>query len=318
MRAKDAHRLAGLDEQRLVVLERAQLAHDRVERLPGARRAAGAAVDDEVVGPLGNVGVEVVHQHPQRRLLRPALAGELGAARSVDGAGTHSRLPIASSTAASSAPDATSRSAVGQLRRQEAVGARGRGPPPAARPARRRWPDAGCSGARRSSARAAQVSSTARMRPRLATTGAACGPRPSPSTRGPPASRWWAASRRWRARRAGGSRRPCRLRVVGDHHAAVDAGVVGEERRQAVRAGGVEQAVGAALGDRADLGRGDGEEVADEAERRAVEVAARLDPAVGQDHRVVDGRAQLDRGHARACATVSRAAPCTWGVQRSE
>ena len=80
MGAEDADGLARLDEQRLVVAERAQLADDRVERLPGARRAAGAAVDDEVVGPLGDVGVEVVHQHPQRRLLRPALARELGAA----------------------------------------------------------------------------------------------------------------------------------------------------------------------------------------------------------------------------------------------
>ena len=44
----------------------------------------GAAVDDEVVGALGDLGVEVVHQHPQRGLLRPALAGELGAARRAD------------------------------------------------------------------------------------------------------------------------------------------------------------------------------------------------------------------------------------------
>ena len=62
--AKDADRLARLDEQCLVVAERAQLADDRVERVPRARRAPGAAVDDEVVGALGHVGVEVVHQHP--------------------------------------------------------------------------------------------------------------------------------------------------------------------------------------------------------------------------------------------------------------
>ena len=64
--AKDADRLARLDQQRLVAGERTQLADDRVEGLPRARGAAGAAVDDEVVGPLGDVGVEVVHQHPQR------------------------------------------------------------------------------------------------------------------------------------------------------------------------------------------------------------------------------------------------------------
>ena len=47
----------------------------------------GAAVDDELVGALGDLGVEVVHQHPQRGFLGPALAGELAATRSVDDAG---------------------------------------------------------------------------------------------------------------------------------------------------------------------------------------------------------------------------------------
>ena len=61
MGAHDADRLAGLHEHRLVGLERAQRAHERVERLPVAGGAAGAAVDDEVVGALGDLGVEVVH-----------------------------------------------------------------------------------------------------------------------------------------------------------------------------------------------------------------------------------------------------------------
>ena len=51
---------------------RAQLADDRVERLPAARGAAGAAVHDEVVRVLGDLRVEVVHEHPQRRFLLPA------------------------------------------------------------------------------------------------------------------------------------------------------------------------------------------------------------------------------------------------------
>ena len=84
-----------------------------------------------------------------------------------------------------------------------------------------------------------------------------------------------------------------RLRVVADHHAGVDAGVRRQEGREAVRAGAVEHPVGAALGQRAQVGHGDGQEVAHVAERRAVEVAARLHPAVGQDHRVVDGRHEL-------------------------
>ncbi len=47
--AEHADRLARLHEQRLVVGERAKRRDDRVERLPRARRAPGAAVDDEIV-----------------------------------------------------------------------------------------------------------------------------------------------------------------------------------------------------------------------------------------------------------------------------
>ena len=52
--------------------ERGQRADHGVERPPVARGPAGAAVDDEVVGALGVLGVEVVHQHPQRGLGGPA------------------------------------------------------------------------------------------------------------------------------------------------------------------------------------------------------------------------------------------------------
>jgi hypothetical protein len=75
VRREDADRLAAPDQQRLVVPEPPQLAHDRVERRPGARRPPAAAIDDEVLGALGDLGVEVVQQHPQRRLLLPAPAG---------------------------------------------------------------------------------------------------------------------------------------------------------------------------------------------------------------------------------------------------
>jgi len=79
----DADRLAGLHQHRLVVAERGQRAHHGVERSPAARRPSGAAVDDEVVGPLGHLGVEVVHQHPQRgsvchdRAVSPRPRGDL-------------------------------------------------------------------------------------------------------------------------------------------------------------------------------------------------------------------------------------------------
>ena len=80
-----AHRLARLHEHRLVVGQRRQRAHEGVVGLPVAGRLAGAAVDDEVLGALGVLGVEVVHQHPQRRLGLPGPGGQLGAVRGVDG-----------------------------------------------------------------------------------------------------------------------------------------------------------------------------------------------------------------------------------------
>ena len=128
--AHHADRLAGLHEQRLVVLEVAQGADDGVVRLPAARRLAGAAVDDEVLGALGVVGVEVVHQHPQRRLGLPRLRGQLGAGGGVDGQArvaalveclreasgcietfVHFSSPITDSAAARTAPDWTSATA---------------------------------------------------------------------------------------------------------------------------------------------------------------------------------------------------------------
>src|SRR4026208_996737 len=48
---------------------------------PPPRRAPRAAVHDERVGILGHLGIEVVHEHPQERLLLPAATGELGATR---------------------------------------------------------------------------------------------------------------------------------------------------------------------------------------------------------------------------------------------
>ncbi len=39
------------------------------------------AVDDQVLGLLGDFGIEIVHQHAQRGFLLPAFAGKRGAAR---------------------------------------------------------------------------------------------------------------------------------------------------------------------------------------------------------------------------------------------
>jgi hypothetical protein len=85
--AEHADRLAGLDQQGLVVLQPAQGLDDLVVALPVAGRAADAAIDHQLLGPLGDVGVQVVHQHPQRRLGQPGLGGELRAGGGADDAG---------------------------------------------------------------------------------------------------------------------------------------------------------------------------------------------------------------------------------------
>ena len=62
-----------------------QLADDRVEGLPRAGGLAGAAVDHQLVRLLGDLGIEVVHQHPERGFLAPAAAAERAAPRRPDG-----------------------------------------------------------------------------------------------------------------------------------------------------------------------------------------------------------------------------------------
>ena len=86
MGAEHADRLAGLHEQRLVALEAAQARDDAVERLPVARGATYAAVNDKLARPLGDVGIEIVHQHPERRFGQPALGAEFGSVGRADDA----------------------------------------------------------------------------------------------------------------------------------------------------------------------------------------------------------------------------------------
>ncbi len=82
--AKNRHGFARLHQQGLVVLERTQRVDDGVIALPIAGGAAGASVDDEVLRPLGDIFIEVVHQHAHGGFLSPAFTGELVAARSFD------------------------------------------------------------------------------------------------------------------------------------------------------------------------------------------------------------------------------------------
>ena len=81
MGLEHADRLARLDQQRLVVVQFLQALEDAVEAGPVARGAADAAVDHQLLGALGHLGVEVVLQHAVGRLGQPGLAGERAAAR---------------------------------------------------------------------------------------------------------------------------------------------------------------------------------------------------------------------------------------------
>ena len=83
--SEDADRFARLHQQRLVVLQRLQRIDDGVVALPVARGAARAAVHHEVLRALGDVRVEIVHQHAHGGFLPPSFAGELVAARRLHG-----------------------------------------------------------------------------------------------------------------------------------------------------------------------------------------------------------------------------------------
>src|SRR6202011_3603771 len=85
--AEDTDRFAGLHQQGLVILESLQRGDDGVEGRPVASRLPGAAIDHQLFGPLGDVGIEVVAEHAQGRFLRPPLGAELGAARRADRGG---------------------------------------------------------------------------------------------------------------------------------------------------------------------------------------------------------------------------------------
>ena len=78
MGAEDADRLSRLDQQRLVVFETLEARHDGVERFPVAGGPTGAAVDDQIVGILGDLRIEVVLQAPEGCLLKPAFGVKLG------------------------------------------------------------------------------------------------------------------------------------------------------------------------------------------------------------------------------------------------
>ena len=144
---EDADRLARLHEQGLVVAQALQGGHDGVEGLPVAGRLAGAAVDHEVLGTLGDLGVQVVHQHAQGGFLLPALAGELRASgrthHPIRSDGAHGDLhsssgkSVAPVRARARSPHCTKDIPARQKRRGRA--ARTSGPPPPRSNAVERW-----------------------------------------------------------------------------------------------------------------------------------------------------------------------------------
>ena len=98
VRPEDAYRLAGLHEQRLVVTQPQKRPDDVPQGLVRSGRPPRAAVHDEVLGMLGDLGIEVVEQHPQRRLGLPRQRVQLGPR----GARTAERSPQSASIRASS------------------------------------------------------------------------------------------------------------------------------------------------------------------------------------------------------------------------
>jgi hypothetical protein len=76
VRLEYAHGLAGLHQQSFVVGQSFQGRDYGVVGFPTARGAAGSAVDDEILWALGNLGVEVVHEHAHGGFLLPAFAGD--------------------------------------------------------------------------------------------------------------------------------------------------------------------------------------------------------------------------------------------------
>ncbi|KAG1440002.1 hypothetical protein G6F57_019188 [Rhizopus arrhizus] len=82
MRAKHADRLAGLDDQGLILFQFLQRADDRVVRWPVARGAAQRRIDHQVVGVFAHR--QHIFQQAQQRFLAPAFAAQHVAAGDVE------------------------------------------------------------------------------------------------------------------------------------------------------------------------------------------------------------------------------------------
>ena len=118
MGAENADGLSALHEQRLVLAEGEERPDERLQRVVVARCLARAAVDDQLLGLLRHLAVEVVEEHPKRRLRLPRAGVQRLSARRADGAQiaaellddridlthAHASSPTSVSTAATSSP----------------------------------------------------------------------------------------------------------------------------------------------------------------------------------------------------------------------
>ena len=82
--AEHADRLARLDEQGLILIEPFERLDDLVEAVPIARGAADPAIDDQALRVLGDLVVEIVHQHPDRGFGGPLPGLDLAPAPGAD------------------------------------------------------------------------------------------------------------------------------------------------------------------------------------------------------------------------------------------
>jgi hypothetical protein len=81
---EDRHGFPGLDEERLIILQLAQRRQDGVQALPVAGGLTSAAVDHQILGPFGHLGIQIVLEHPVGGLGEPRLAAERGPSRGAD------------------------------------------------------------------------------------------------------------------------------------------------------------------------------------------------------------------------------------------
>ncbi|OPZ61604.1 MAG: hypothetical protein BWY86_00719 [Candidatus Aminicenantes bacterium ADurb.Bin508] len=94
MGLKDSHRFAGLDKEGFIVLQLPQRFDDLMVRLPVSGGLSCSSVDNQLLRLFRDLGIKVVHEHPQGRLGEPATATEFLPSRGFDGDGFHPIPPL--------------------------------------------------------------------------------------------------------------------------------------------------------------------------------------------------------------------------------